>query len=157
MVWDLWPCRRMGPVRQPCRVLVDDSLEILTEQQCRQLLAQAHVGRVAVTIGALPAIFPVNYALMDGAIVFMTGEGTKLRAALSNTVVAFEVDAIDPLAHGGWSVMAVGIASEITGPDLEQARTLPLRPWAPGERGHYVRIAPELISGRRIQHGQLGD
>ena len=133
-------------------MLVDDGLEILTERQCEELLAQAHVGRVAVTIGALPAIFPVNYVLMDGAIVFMTGEGTKLRAALSNTVVAFEIDAVDAFARGGWSVMAVGIASEIGGDDLERARRLPLRPWAPGDRQHYVRIAPGLISGRRIRH-----
>lgn len=134
-------------------MLGDDGLEILTERECAQLLAQNHVGRVAVTLAALPAVFPVNYAIGDdGAIVFMTGEGTKLRAALQHTVVAFEIDGFEPVAHGGWSVMVVGVASELEGGALERARQLPLRPWAGGDRRHYVGIAPELVSGRRIRH-----
>jgi len=133
-------------------MLVDNGLEILTECECIDLLAQAHVGRVAVTIGALPAVFPVNYALMDGSILFMTGDGTKFHAALRNAVVAFEIDAFDPLAHDGWSVMVVGMASEVTGADLERARLVPLRPWAEGDRRHYVRITPEIVTGRRIRH-----
>ena len=62
--------------------MVYDGLEILDEHECRRLLASQCIGRVGVTIGALPAIFPVNYVTVDGDIVFRTGEGTKLRAAL---------------------------------------------------------------------------
>jgi uncharacterized protein len=58
-----------------------DGLDLLSEQECRWLLGQAHVGRVAVGAGALPAVFPVNYALVGDEILFFTGEGTKLRAA----------------------------------------------------------------------------
>ena len=133
-------------------MLVDEGLIILSEKECADLLAQHHVGRVAVTIEALPAVFPVNYALMDGDIVFRTGDGVKLRAALHNAVVAFEIDDYEPIDHGGWSVLAVGVASELTGPDLDRARALPLRPWADGDRGHYVRVVPELVSGRQITH-----
>jgi len=65
------------------------------------LLGQARVGRVAVSRGEVPAIFPVNYALAGDEIVFFTGEGTKLRAATTNVTVAFEVDHIDPFAQTG--------------------------------------------------------
>jgi nitroimidazol reductase NimA-like FMN-containing flavoprotein (pyridoxamine 5'-phosphate oxidase superfamily) len=133
-------------------MLIDQGLAILPEEECFELLATQHVGRVAVTVGALPAVFPVNYALMGGSIVFRTGEGTKLDAALRNAVVAFEIDEFDGFGHAGWSVMAVGVAREMTADALDQARTLPLRPWADGARDRYVQIVPELLSGRRIVH-----
>lgn len=131
--------------------LVDDGLEILSEEECRALLARSDVGRVAVTLGALPAVLPVNYSLLEGDIVFLTGEGTKLRAALRNAVVAFEVDEIDRWREGGWSVPAIGVASEITGAEpLARAKALGIRPWAGGNRTHFVRLHPEFLSGRRI-------
>jgi hypothetical protein len=40
--------------------LVDNGLEILSPEECRDLLRLGEVGRVAVTVAALPAIFPVN-------------------------------------------------------------------------------------------------
>lgn len=133
-------------------MLVDEGLVILPEEECFELLARHHVGRVAVTVGALPAVFPVNYTMMDGAIVFRTGDGTKLRAALRNAVVAFEIDDFEPFAHGGWSVLVVGVATELEGHALVRARDLPLNPWADGRRDHYVRIVPEIVSGRQIIH-----
>jgi uncharacterized protein len=131
-------------------MLHDDGLELLSEADCHDLLAKHAVGRVAVTVGGLPAVFPVNYVVVDGAIVFKTGEGTKLSAALRHAVVAFQVDEIDRLYHEGWSVLAVGTAEVVTDPDDLDPEQLPLAPWAGGTRDHLVRIRPELISGRRI-------
>ena len=59
-------------------MLIDEGLELLPEQDALELLAGGEVGRVGVTIGALPAIFPVNYRLIDGTIVFRTAPGSKL-------------------------------------------------------------------------------
>ena len=131
--------------------LVDNGLEILAPEECHDLLRRGAVGRVAVTVAALPAIFPVNYALLGEDIVFLTGEGTKLRAAVAHAVVAFEVDDFDATRPDGWSVLAVGVAQEITDPEqLTAARKLGLRPFAPGDRIHFVKIRPEFVSGRRI-------
>lgn len=126
-------------------------LEVLDREECLRLLERVPVGRIVLTMGALPAILPVNFALDDGAIVVRTGAGTKLAAAARNAVVAFEIDDIDPLGETGWSVTAIGRAVEVIDPQqLERARRLPLRPWAPGSRDHYIRIVPEIVSGRRI-------
>ena len=131
--------------------LIDDGLEILSPEQCHELLRGAKVGRVAVTVAALPAIFPVNYAMLDGDIVFLTGAGTKLRAAVDRAVVAFQIDDVDSLAAAGWSVMAVGLAEEITERDqLARAEALGLQPFAGGDRTHFVRVRPEFVSGRRV-------
>ena len=128
--------------------LVYEGLEVLDERECRRLLAAASIGRVGVTIGALPAIFPVNYQYVDGDILFRTGEGTKLRAALDHAVVAFEVDHVDPAERKGWSVQVVGIAERIGTAGLTPEPVL--EPWAPGSRQHLVRIRPEILTGRRI-------
>lgn len=126
-------------------------LEVLSRAQCLELLGQVVVGRIVLTVGALPAIMPVNFVLHEGAVVIRTDTGTKLAAAARNAIVAFEVDQLDATGQLGWSVSLVGRATEVTAPDeLAELRPLPLRPWAPGERDHYIRIRPELISGRRI-------
>ena len=132
-------------------MLIDDGLELLDEQECRSLLAGGTIGRVGMTVAALPVILPVNYAYVDGDVVFRTGDGTKLRASQAGTVVAFEVDSYDTDAQTGWSVLAVGRAREVTEPeDIDAARSLGLAPWANGERTRYVRMHPEMLTGRRI-------
>lgn len=133
--------------------MIHQGLEILSEEESLRLLGTAGIGRIGISLGAMPAILPVNYALLNGDIVFRTGEGLKLRAALHHTVVAFQVDRADPTSHEGWSVLVVGTARELADADLEAARRVPVTPWAPGERGHLVRIRPEFISGRRIPRG----
>jgi uncharacterized protein len=133
-------------------VLTDEEgLEVLVAEECLALLATTQLGRIAVTIGAVPAIFPVHYRLVDGQIVFRTGDGTNLHSAAANSVVAFEVDAVDPAWAEGWSVLVVGIARELhdtaaVTTALHQAPSL----WDPGAGGHVISILPAFLSGRRF-------
>jgi uncharacterized protein len=131
--------------------MVDEGLELLTEEDCGGLLVTARVGRVGVTVGGLPAILPVNYAFLNGDVFFRTGDGTKFRAASGGAVIAFEVDAYDEGEQHGWSVLAIGRAEVVTDPaeiaDVDESvRT----PWAGGQRNYLVRLRPELMTGRRI-------
>jgi nitroimidazol reductase NimA-like FMN-containing flavoprotein (pyridoxamine 5'-phosphate oxidase superfamily) len=133
-------------------VLTDEEgLEVLVAEECVKLLATTHLGRIAVTIGAVPAIFPVHYRLMDGQVVFRTGNGTNLHSATANSVVAFEVDAVEPSWSGGWSVVVVGIAREMHDP-VAIASTLHRAPdlWDPGADAHLISILPAFLSGRRF-------
>jgi uncharacterized protein len=132
-------------------MLIDEGLEMLTEEQCRELLAVGLLGRVGITIHGLPVIMPVNYALVDDDIVFRTSEGTKLQAATQRAVIAFEVDTHDAATQTGWSVLVIGRSSTVE--DEGERAMLDARaitPWAGGERSGYVRLHPELITGRRI-------
>ena len=133
------------------------SFEALGEEECFSLLQNGSVGRVAVSVGAIPAVFPVNYHAFHGDIYFFTAEGTKLAAATRRAVVAFEIDHFDAQYHHGWSVLAVGFATEVHETLIrELAVHFPLQPWAPGSRCHLVQIRPDFLSGRRITFGRDG-
>ena len=128
-----------------------NGLEVLSRAECLRLLGGARIGRVGLSMGALPAVLPVNFTLVDDAIVLRTAAGSKLDAALANSVVAFEVDSIDPMYHTGWSVLVQGVASEVVDPaDRERLLAAPLRPWADHDRDRFVRICIDLVSGRRL-------
>ena len=66
------------------------------------------MGRVAVSTPTGPRIVPVNYAVVDDAVVFRTTPYSVLGTYAWNTDLAFEVDHIDYENHQGWSVVATG-------------------------------------------------
>jgi uncharacterized protein len=131
-------------------------MDVLSRVDCLRLLGEAEIGRIAVTIGALPVVLPVSYALFDGDILIRTARGTKLVAAASDAVVAFEVDSVDPLHHTGWSVLVQGVAKGITNQDeLRRAKTVPLSPW--GQDDYYLRVSAQIVSGRRLTTDMRND
>lgn len=126
-------------------------LEIMDRADCLALLATVPVGRLGLSVDALPVIVPVNFCLDDDRIVIGTGEGSKLDAAVAGAVVAFEADHWDPLDHSGWSVLVQGPTWVVTDPDdLERCRRLHLRPWGQPDDLRYVAVGIELVSGRRL-------
>ena len=136
----------------------DASLQVLTAEECYLLLATQQVGRLGVNAEHYPLIFPVNYAMDRGVIVIRTHPGTKLAAAV-HANVTFEVDQIDQLTRTGWSVLVRGLAEEVTEEHraelVEATRSAGVQPWAPGEHGHWLRIIPHAVTGRRIVPGEL--
>jgi nitroimidazol reductase NimA-like FMN-containing flavoprotein (pyridoxamine 5'-phosphate oxidase superfamily) len=134
------------------------SLDEISAGDCWQLLGTQMVGRVAVIVGHYPLVFPVNFALDNKTIVFRTGSGTKLHS-IHRSNVTFEVDSIDPVHHSGWSVMAKGVAQELSvlrnRETVSRAELRGATPWAPGERSHFIRILVDDITGRRIRPGEL--
>lgn len=133
------------------------TLETLNRSRCLELMLSEPVGRIGVSIRAVPVILPVNFALVREKIVFRTIPGTKLDAAAAGAVVAFEVDSYSPDGTSGWSVLVQGPCSEITDPaDLAAMEAIPLRAWAfnEGVAQRLVRIETAFVSGRRFQRRQ---
>jgi nitroimidazol reductase NimA-like FMN-containing flavoprotein (pyridoxamine 5'-phosphate oxidase superfamily) len=126
-------------------------LEVLSPEECLELLETQTLGRIGVRVGDTQAILPINFAVHDGDIVFRTDPGMKLMAAVLRTKVVFEADHTDPDSHAGWSVNVVGHVEEARGhAERDEILALPLEPWAEGVRDNVVRIRCEQISGRRI-------
>jgi nitroimidazol reductase NimA-like FMN-containing flavoprotein (pyridoxamine 5'-phosphate oxidase superfamily) len=134
-----------------------NGLEVLDRAECFRLLGSCHLGRLGVSVGALPTILPVNY-WFDGRSIFVrTSAGSKLDAALQGTVVAFEVDDADAIEHAGWSVVVTGVASAVSdASELERMRRAPLPHWAPDPGNHVIAISTEMVSGRRLRDLPLG-
>ncbi|WP_433478711.1 pyridoxamine 5'-phosphate oxidase family protein [Spirillospora sp. CA-142024] len=129
----------------------ESGLEIVDQDECRDLLKRAVIGRIVFTHQALPAVQPVNFAVSRGDIVIRTSGRSRLATAAADTVVAFEVDDFDTEARTGWSVIIVGRARRVTDPrEITALEALPLHSWAPGSRDTFIRVRSDLVTGRRI-------
>lgn len=118
--------------------------------ECWALLRTGVIGRLAVVVDGEPDIFPVNYAVDHGTVVFRTDAGRKLAGA-HKRVVAFEVDGYDVKDTSAWSVVIRGEAREIRDTDESlAAMDLPIFPWQDGAKPRFVRIVPSTTTGRRI-------
>ncbi|RNI19546.1 pyridoxamine 5'-phosphate oxidase family protein [Flexivirga caeni] len=115
-----------------------------------ELLSSGHLGRLGVIVAGRPEIFPINYALHEGNVLFRTGSGIKFDAANGNQV-CFEADGFDPQTRIAWSVMVSGVATEIARlHELLELLQVPVFPWEPGAKPHMVQIEPEQVTGRRF-------
>jgi hypothetical protein len=132
-------------------VLAGAPREDLAAHECWALLRASEVGRLATCVGARPEIFPVNFVVDGGSIVFRTGEGSKVAAITHAPDVAFEADGYDAATGQAWSVVAHGRAVDIPTSEAFEALALPLFPWHVGPKHRIVQIAPYLISGRRFR------
>jgi uncharacterized protein len=139
------------PRPTPDRARDQTGTALLSHAECERLLEENYVGRLAVVVDGRPRIYPMNYRYYEGALVMRTGEGPKLRALSTDPPVAFEIDGFDDTYQHAWSVVVEGSAEVVGYEEVEEdLRWRPLRPWAGGERDHWVRIRPDTISGRVI-------
>lgn len=123
----------------------------LSPEECYALLGVSGVGRLAFSMPSGPMIYPVNYLISDGAVVFRTSPYSRLGEHPIG-LVAFEVDELDPELSRGWSVLVQGRSAPIE--DTEETTAIRasgrLVSWAPGQRNMFIRITVETISGRRV-------
>jgi uncharacterized protein len=124
---------------------------------CFSLLATRPVGRLVFTYRALPEVLPVNYRMDGQNVLIRLAVGSTAARATKDSVVAFEVDDIDVPGRSGWSVTVVGHAREIVdAAERERVSALDLQSWAGDGRDHYLGIAVEKVTGRRLISGNHG-
>lgn len=126
--------------------------EELLVHECWAMLRGVSVGRLALWVTDHPDIFPINYTVDHGTLVFRTGPGTKLAAALGETPVVMEADGVDATSGVAWSVVVKGSAALIDSTeDVLDSFSLMLFPWQAGRKDTFVRITPTLITGRKFK------
>jgi nitroimidazol reductase NimA-like FMN-containing flavoprotein (pyridoxamine 5'-phosphate oxidase superfamily) len=126
----------------------------LGRAHCDDLLAGSSLGRVGVVVDGRPEIFPVNHVFDEQTrcVLFPAREGTNLHAGLKWPWVAFEVDGQEPDGSGGWSVLVLGEAKELT--DRASVARISARrrvAWGTGAGVHWRIIVPSQVTGRRIE------
>lgn len=65
---------------------------VLSETECRDLLAKHHIGRLAFMNASRVDIEPVNYVAADSWLFMRSADGAKLEALAHTPYVAFEID-----------------------------------------------------------------
>jgi hypothetical protein len=124
----------------------------LEHHECWELLRTVSVGRLAVLVDGHPDIFPINYTVDGGTLVFRTGQGTKLAGASGGSAVAVEADGVDAVSGLAWSVVLKGPAKEIKGTEgVLDTAALYLFPWQAGKKDTFVRVSPDSLTGRRFK------
>ena len=131
---------------------VTPEVENLENHECWALLRTVSVGRLAVLADGRPDIFPINYTVDRGTVVFRTGQGTKLAAATGGEHVAVEADGVDATTGLAWSVVVKGSAVAVKGTEqILDTAALYLFPWQAGKKDVFVRVSPDSITGRRFK------
>lgn len=126
--------------------------ERLTRQECLRLLGSVPIGRVGLSIAALPVVLPVRFALLDDDVVFRAVIGTRLYEAATEAVLAFEADQHDPHGTSGWSVLVQGRSGELDdAAELARAQALGVQPWTRDDTAdRFIRITSTVVTGRRF-------
>jgi len=128
-----------------------NGMQILDDDACWDLLRSQPVGRLAVAIAGEVEIFPINYLVHEGQIVFKSAQGSKLAALAANARVSFEIDGYTPDSGEAWSVVIKGVAYELQRfSEIYEAEELPLFPWNASPKDFFVTIRPREMAGRRF-------
>lgn len=127
-------------------------ITVLDDKEAWNLLSSVALGRLVTSFGGQLEIFPVNFVVQNGTVLFRTAEGTKLFTTVMNEKVLFEAD--DHTTTEGWSVIIRGTARMLSGADeILQAEQSGLMPWVPTEKLRFVRVTASEISARHFRFG----
>jgi uncharacterized protein len=127
----------------------------LSYSQCEAVLRAGVVGRVAVWADDEPHVMPMNYSVVDEAIIMCTTLDGVLGRHARGAKVAFEVDYFDYGYHRGVSVVARGVIEVVEDPgEMAHIRSVwAPRPWAGGDRSLVLRLRWSTLTGRQLGSG----
>lgn len=124
----------------------------LSNAECEKLLRAGRVGRLALSTPGGPHILPLNYSVVDDAIIVRTSPYSVLGTYGRESVLAFEIDSFDHDHEGGWSVVARGRGEFVTDTaEVDRIRAVAdPQPWVSGSRAMHLRLRWDELSGRRL-------
>jgi nitroimidazol reductase NimA-like FMN-containing flavoprotein (pyridoxamine 5'-phosphate oxidase superfamily) len=130
-------------------------LEEIRYDECEALLRAGVLGRMGLSRATGPEIVPVNYVVVDGAILARTSPGSLLDRFADGAALVFEVDGVNYERWHGWSVVARGRGQRVTRDDLtDEERRAPGPPaWVTRAEETWIRLPWVTLTGRRIGKG----
>lgn len=127
-----------------------NTVTVLETNECWTLLRATDIGRLAVIVAERPEIFPLNFIVDHGTLVFRSATGAKLSTVSDRAPAALEIDGYDAELSSAWSVVVHGRLEPMISFDLIDADRLPLYPLQGGPKPSFVRIVPDTVTGRRF-------
>ena len=123
----------------------------LSVDECWELVAGPQMARIAWNGPTGPVVLPINYVTHDRTVWIRTTAYSSMAEEVDESAIAVEVDDIDPETHVGWSVLLRGRSEVIYHEDRVPEPVRALRTWPSGPRPLWVRLAPEIVTGRRLR------
>ncbi|MGO4955683.1 pyridoxamine 5'-phosphate oxidase family protein [Luteococcus sp. Sow4_B9] len=130
----------------------DGHFEVLEADECRQLLTEATVGRLAFDGPDGLTILPLSYTVDGELLIIRTADGTQLSQLDDEAPVAFEVDDFDQQTTNGWSVLVRGRLVHVSEDQLSMDFTTPT-PFVPGLREVVRGVSLDRVGGRAVANG----
>jgi hypothetical protein len=115
----------------------------ISRSECWDLLKTASLGRLVLSVKALPVLFPVQYYVDGEELAICLGHHEIPDRSTNDAIVAFGADAIDAGTRRGWSVQVRGVVRK---PRRPGASTDCGQPTA----GPLIYLVPEIITGERV-------
>lgn len=98
-------------------------MAILDEDAVWQRLGSTHLGRIGISVGALPVVVPAVFAVVDRRLALAIDPETHFAGAVDGSVVAFEASGHDEALERWWSVLIRATCS-LADPDGSAAAAL---------------------------------
>jgi nitroimidazol reductase NimA-like FMN-containing flavoprotein (pyridoxamine 5'-phosphate oxidase superfamily) len=130
----------------------DAWLEVLSLDECLDLLARNNFGRLAVVLDGFPIVVPVNYKFVDPGgrrwVALRTRPGNVIEQASRN--VGFQIDHADRVYRRGWAVLVRGTLQRVDPDAAEFRERFDPEPWIDTDRDAWLVVEPFKITGRRL-------
>ena len=142
----------MGWVDRPGKMGFLDN-DHFDDEQCLALLGRSQLGRIALSLRAMPIVVPVRYRLDDGDLLFAVS-GEQLKKALHGNIAALQAEGFAEDGGQRWTVFATGPVRRVDGYESFglAGSSLSSAPDAASLEEHGLfRLKPAILSGRWIE------
>ena len=126
----------------------DARLRALDREACMRLVGERGVGRYVFRGDRGPVALPVNYAVVDGDLLFRTSPESGMAARVPDAPVSFEVDRWNESARSGWSVLITGRIQRVSEGSVPDSWSDGPVPWPVGDHSVLLRLIPFQVTGR---------
>jgi len=124
--------------------------QVLGRDACLGLLGGPTLGRIALSVRALPMILPVPYHFDGQDILLGTGRDTTVARAAPGAIVAFEAGQFDARPEDWWTVSVTGPARLTEDPaQIAALRGSLAAHWLPDPFA-VLALEPTVVSGCRL-------
>ena len=121
----------------------------LGSAECWELLGVREVGRIAYVDDRGPMVVPVTYVVNDASLLLRVAPYCTAGPPPARRAGRAGGDDIDYFTRSGWSVVVRGRIEAVDSDELPTPEPRPT-PWAEGQRTLYLRLTPDLVTGRRL-------
>jgi nitroimidazol reductase NimA-like FMN-containing flavoprotein (pyridoxamine 5'-phosphate oxidase superfamily) len=123
----------------------------LSTEECWKLVEGREFARLAWNSATGPIVLPVNFVVHEHAIWMRTTAYSAIAEEVDESQIAVEMDDINQETHDGWSVLLRGRAEVLYHENQVPDAVHALHTWPAGVRPLWVRLRPDIVTGRRLQ------